>query len=246
MHAPVPIALIACEVFRSEIDAAAPAAAHIPARLDLEIALHDRPGLMRARLQQAINDYDQRDDIAAVVLAYGLCGLGTAGLRAGRHPLVMPRAHDCIGVFLGAARHAARQQACPGCYYYTAGWNRARRVPGPDREAALREQYVRQFDEETAEFLIEQERELWAHYHTAAFIDTGAPEVAAEAGYARDCAAALGWRFEPLAGDPSLLRDLLLGPWDGGRFLVIRPGERIAAATNERVVHAVPDSANGS
>jgi hypothetical protein len=31
-----------------------------------------------------------------VVLAYGLCGGATAGLRAGSIPLVVPRAHDCI------------------------------------------------------------------------------------------------------------------------------------------------------
>ena len=44
---------------------------------------------------------DARTDIEAIVLAYGLCGRGTAGLRPLRHKLVIPRAHDCITVFMG-------------------------------------------------------------------------------------------------------------------------------------------------
>jgi len=243
MNTPPDIALIACEVFRSEIDAVAGDAPHVRVRMDYEIGLHDRPLLMRAKLQETVDALDAREDLDAVVLAYGLCGLGTAELRAGRHPLVLPRAHDCIGVFLGGAdRHAARQQACPGCHYYTAGWNRARRVPGPDRVEWMRGQYTEQFDEETAEYLIEQERELWKHYDTAAFIDTGAPEAEENAEYTRQCAESLGWKFERLAGDPQRLRDLLWGDWDDQRFLIIRPGERSAAATDGGVVRAISNA----
>jgi hypothetical protein len=233
------IALIACEVFQSEIDFLAAGAEHIVERRMFEIGLHDRPDEMRVRLQQEVAEIDRRDDIEAIVLAYGLCGCGTAGLRAARHPLVIPRAHDCITVFLGSKEeYAKRQSACPGCYYYTPGWNRARRVPGPDRIAALREDFSKQFDPEDVDFLLENERGMWAHYDTSTFIDLGTNEAAGEAVYTKQCADWLGWRFEHLKGDPALLRDLLFGPWDDGRFQIIRPGCRLAHSADDAVMRS--------
>ena len=71
-----------------------------------------------------------REDIEAVALAYGLCGCGTAGLQPRRHKFVIPRAHDCIALFMGSKdAYAEQQRLCPTCYYYTPGWNRERRVP---------------------------------------------------------------------------------------------------------------------
>jgi hypothetical protein len=238
---PPAIALIACEVFLTEVDLLAAGAEHIVEKRFYEIGLHDRPDEMRMRLQQEVMEMDRRDDIEAVVLAYGLCGCGTAGLRAGRHPLVIPRAHDCITVFLGSKElYAERQSACPGCYYYTPGWNRARRVPGPDRIAALREDFSKKFDTEDVEFLLENERGMWEHHDTSTFIDLGTHEGAAEAAYTKQCADWLGWKFEHLQGDPSLLRDLLWGPWDEGRFQIIRPGYRLGHSATEAVMRSEP------
>lgn len=236
-----PFALIACEVFRSEIDLLASGAEHIVETLFYEIGLHDRPDEMRVRLQQEVAEMDRRDDIEAIVLAYGLCGCGTAGLRAERHPLIIPRAHDCITVFLGSKEvYAERQAACPGCYYYTPGWNRARRVPGPDRIATLREEFSKQFDPEDVEFLLENERGMWDHYGTSTFIDLGTSEAADEAVYTKQCAEWLGWKFEHLKGDPALLHDLLWGPWDDERFQIVRPGCQLAHSATEAVMRSEP------
>jgi hypothetical protein len=84
---PPKIALLACSVFEREIALLAGNAAHILETRFYEIALHDRPDTLREKLQGEILALDARDDIDAIVLAYGLCGLGTAGLRAGRHPV---------------------------------------------------------------------------------------------------------------------------------------------------------------
>jgi hypothetical protein len=241
MKTPASIALLACEVFNAEIDMLSAGLTHIAIRLDFEIGLHDRPDEMRRTLQTTIDGLDARDDISAIVLAYGLCGRGTAGLHARRHPLVMPRAHDCITVLLGSSeQHARRQLACPGCHHYSPGWNRARRVPGPDRLDALRREYSARFDPEDVEFLLESEKAVWASHHTATFIDLGTPDAQAEAAYAAMCADWLGWDFEHLRGDPALLRDLLRGPWDDPRFLVVPPGAEIAQCHGGPIVNAVP------
>ena len=234
---PPRIILLACSVFEREIAMLAEGAGHIVETRWYEIALHDRPDELRAKLQGELDSLDGRDDIDAVALAYGLCGLGTAGLRAGRHPYVLPRAHDCITLFMGGKeRYAEHQRACPGCMYYTPGWNRARRVSGPDRLAHIREEYAKQFDAEDVEFLIECENQTWAMHDTATYIDIGTPDGEKEAAYAERCAKSLGWKFERIHGDPALLRDLLWGNWDPTRFLVVEPGSASAHSPDESIL----------
>src|SRR3990167_1533040 len=96
--------LIACEVFFREFCAALADCPHV---VDVEFVaqgLHDRPGAtMAAALQERVcacdaNGYD------ALLLGYALCNNGIAGICAGRTPLVVTRAHDCITLFLGSRR----------------------------------------------------------------------------------------------------------------------------------------------
>ena len=154
------IALLACDVFEKEIALHRGDAGLVEVRY-FEMGLHDRPAVLRSTLQEQIDALDGRDDIDVIALAYGLCGCGTAGLAAKRHRMVIPRGHDCITVFLGSKeKYAKHQSACPSCYYYTPGWNRGRRVPGPEKLKALREELLEKFDEDDVEFLIETERLL--------------------------------------------------------------------------------------
>jgi len=75
------IGLLACSVFEQEILLHGAGADHIRETRFLEMGLHDRPDQLRSTLEQAVGVLDKRDDIEAIALAYGLCGLGTAGLR---------------------------------------------------------------------------------------------------------------------------------------------------------------------
>ena len=246
---PARVALFACTVFEDEIALHARDAAHIVETRWFEIGLHDRPDQLRASLQTHLDEIAARPDIEAVVLAYGLCGRGTAGLRAVRHPLVVPRAHDCITVFMGSKEaYAAHQRRCPTCYYYTPGWNRARRVPGPDMLELRRADFALRFDAEDVEFLMDSEREQLAMHDTATYLDLGTANARTEADYARSCADWLGWKFEHLPGDPSLLKDLLWGRWDPERFLIVPPGMQIGHAPDETILRAeaAPTQAPGA
>jgi hypothetical protein len=229
--------VLACSVFEREIALLAGGAPHLVELRWFEIGLHDSPDQLRATLKEHLAAVDARDDIDAVVLAYGLCGMGTAGLRAGRHPLVITRAHDCITLFLGSKEaYADRQRRCPTCYYYTPGWNRARRVPGPDRMEKLRAEFSAKFDPDDVDFLMDAERDQWVLHDTATYIDLGTDDAAGEAAYARTCAEALSWKFEHIHGDPALLRDLLWGRWDDARFQVVEPGCQLGHVADERIL----------
>lgn len=238
------LALLACSVFEREIaqlTQVAGNASHLAEIQFFEIALHDRPDTLRSTLQQALGALDARNDIEAIALAYGLCGLGTAGLHPLRHRLVFPRVHDCIAIFMGSKeRYAEHQAACPSCYYYTPGWNRSRRVPGPDKLEALKNDLADRFDEEDIEFLVETEREQWAQHDTAVYMDLGTEDAESEADYARRCADWLGWKYQRIQGDPTLLRDLLWGSWDDERFQIIEPGCRLGHSPDAAIMRSEP------
>ncbi len=235
------LALIACDVFEEELASHLPSETIFVAKILLEMGLHDRPDVLRQRLQQEIDALDAHNDLDGIVLAYALCGRGTHGLRAGRHRLVIPRGHDCITVFLGSKeRFACQQAACPDSYYFTPGWMRGGRTPGPRRLEALRAEFSKQFDPEDVEFLLEQERENWAQHSRAVFTDLGTPSAEGKAAEAETTARELGWKFDRQSGDLSLLRDLLSGKWDEDRFQIVEPGETLTHATDERIFRSQP------
>jgi len=243
---PPRIALLACSVFEREIALHSAGASHIAEVRFFEMGLHDRPDQMRIVLQAQLEALAARTDIAAVALAYGLCGRGTAELRPVRHPLVIPRAHDCITVFMGSKEAYAEHQArCPGCYYYTPGWNRGRRVPGAEQLESLRAELAAKFEPDDVEYLLQTTREQWASHDTATYLELGTEDAAAEAAYARRCADWLGWKFEALRGDPTLLRDLLFGNWDDRRFQIIEPGRQLGHVADDSIFRVEPVPALG-
>lgn len=233
------IAVLACSVFEREIALHAADAKHIAQVRFFEMGLHDQPDRLRSTLQASLDELDGRTDIEAVVLCYGLCGLGTVGLISLRHRIVIPRAHDCITVFMGSKEaYAEHQRRCATCFYYTPGWNRERRVPGPEALEALRADLTARFDPDDVEFLLESTHEQWAMHDTATYVDLGTEDRETEAAYARKCADWLGWRFEHLRGDPALLRDLLWCNWDADRFQIFEPGAKLVHAADESIMRS--------
>ena len=212
----------------------------------LEVGLHDQPTNLRSLLSGAVGSAEDDPRVQQVVLVYGLCGLALVDISPRRCPLVVARAHDCITLFLGSKeRYAAAMRDAPGTYWYSPGWNKARRVPGPDREAALRREYTAKFGAEEAEALMEMERAAFAQHSTAGYTDLGLPGDEESRRYAEQCARSLGWRFQGHAGTPRSCSDLLNGPWDAERFLTVRPGERIAHSPDAAIIKAVPQALVG-
>ncbi len=230
-------ALLACDVFLDEIAALRDRAGAVAGPVAwLEMGLHDHPDRLREHLQKNIAALEADPAVETILLAYGRCGNGLVGVRAGRVPLVLPRGHDCISVLLGGpAAHEAVLREQPGAYFYSPGWIRGRRVPGPDREAWLRSLYTPRYpdDPELVADLIDADREAFAHQNCAAYVDI-TQDAAAES-YCQACARHLGWACRRLPGDPSLLTALLTGPWDDARFLVVPPGRLISAAADGRL-----------
>ena len=158
------LAAIACRVFTRELSAAVAKCAHPVEVSWLPQGLHDTPDLLRARINGTIDAIERADAEAparrrldAIVLCYGLCGGGLDGVRAGRLPLVVPRADDCIGILLGSQkRYLDYLAARAGIYWYTPGWIEYADTPSRVYYDAKLRDYTARFGAENAQWLLEQ------------------------------------------------------------------------------------------
>lgn len=240
--------LLACNVFLREVCLCAARSPHV---LDLEfteLGEHAQPEKLRESLQKRIDAIEEAGrDYAAVLLAYGLCGNATAGLRARSRPLVLPRAHDCCTVLLGS--RAAFQEyfgANPSMPFGSAGYLERGDYGLCCKEGETRvvygdqfQQLVEQYGEENARYIYETLHPHGAgNDHCAVFIEI--PELA-HLGHAeefRKKADAEGREFVRLTGSLRLLEKFVNGDWDSD-FLVVPPGRRIAGVYDmEEVVRA--------
>lgn len=237
--------IIACEVFRREIDALT---RELPSeyRVHYEsFGLHDAPETMADALQQVV---DAVRDADAVLIGYGLCSRGIVGLTAREIPLVVPRAHDCITLFLGSRKRYAEQfYANPGTYWYSAGWveqHAGKRDPSslitPQLEAAKAmkfAEYAAKYGDDNARYLIEMETQWQNHYSRIGYIDTSVGEQDAYRTYAKRLADQNGWAYEEVDGSLDLLRRFLNGDWNDD-FLIVPPGQAIRDTANDDIIRA--------
>jgi hypothetical protein len=213
------------------------------------MGLHDLGAAMRPHLQERIDAADQ-GGYDAVLLGYALCGRGTEGLRAGSIPLVLPRAHDCIGVLMGSRKdYQAYFDGHAGVYYRSPGWVEFQK-PGENIQPANAsigntlgerrslEELVAQYGEENGAYLFAQFRAFRSHYSGLTYISTGVDSEEAFIGQARAEAEREGWAFEEIQGSMRLLEGLICGDWDAADFLVVPPGATVRGVLGERIVEA--------
>jgi len=241
--------LIACEIFYREICACVARSRHV---IDVEFlsqGLHDLPsGTMAGRVQKAVAAA-RSDRYAGVLLGFALCNNGIVGLGHPDLPLVVPKAHDCIALFLGSrSAYDTVFGENPGTFYKTAGWIERdhanledESVPSDSPFSVLQtfENYVARYGEENALYLMETMLGL-KNYSRMVYIDLPGLAPLPHAEQTRCEAERLGLQFERKQGDLCWLERLTNGPWDAEDFLVVQPGERIVAAYDGSILRAEP------
>jgi hypothetical protein len=237
---------IACEVLARPLYLCAARSPHI---IDIQLVhkgLHNTPAVLHQNLQQAV---DRADGYDALLFGYGLCGQATAGLTARSTPLVIPRAHDCITLFLGS-RERYQQQFTdyPGTYWYAqdyieredgSGAALSMGVGSDTDLVAVYDEYVQKYGKDNADYLMEVMGAWQQHYKRAAFIDMGVADGAAVEARAQAEASRRGWTYDRLTGDLVLIRRLLHGDWEGD-FLMVPPGRQVAMTYDEGVIGCLP------
>lgn len=230
--------IIACRVLWREICFFAAQSGNSFDFLYLEQGLHNTPDILREKVQEAIDGTDA--DYSAILLGYGLCSSGIVGLQARDIPLVIVRGHDCITHLLGS-KESYRDyfDRHPGTYWYSPGWIETGTQPGRERyEKTLRE-YIEKYGEDNAEYLMEMEQGWFHEYNNAAYIDMGITDGSSYKKFTRECAEWLKWHYDELRGDPQLIKDWLEGNWTDDRFLIVKPGQTVAASYDDTIIQAV-------
>lgn len=237
--------LFACEILFRELCFLASKSPH---RIDLEFlpkGLHDvgREGMSR-RLAETIATIDE-DAYDAILLGYALCSGGIVGVRTRKIPLVLPRAHDCITLFLGSRqRYQDYFFENSGTFFKTTGWierggDLVQNVPesiaktlGLDMSL---DEMIEKYGEENARYLREQIFGM-GFYSKLAFIETGIEPDDSFEKLTRQEATQKGWDYEKIPGNLNLLERLLAGDWSAEDFLVVPPGRSIELSYDDDIV----------
>jgi hypothetical protein len=233
---------LGCEALARLIYLCAAQSPHIVDIELLDLGLHNRPNELRDRLQESVNA-TSAENYDAIVLVYGICGKATIGLSSPHLPMVIPRAHDCITLFLGdRMRYKQQIEEEPGTYWYTIDYIE-RHKPGEFLgataasldTAAQYEEYVQKFGKDNADYLMEVMGAWQSHYQRAAFIDMGVGNGDATKAKAEEAAQRRGWLYEKMTGDLVLIRKLILGEWDE-HFLRLEPNQSITMSYDDSIV----------
>lgn len=238
--------LISCEIFFRELCHLVSQSPHV---IDVEFlpkGLHDLESSdMRSRVQARI-DAASGQGYERIILGYALCNNGTLGIRARDTPVVIPRAHDCITLFLGSReRYRSYFDENPGTYFHTTGWLERSGIGDDLRQFSIPEKFgmnrkyeelVEEFGEDNADYIWETLGNTTPHYSQFTYIAMGLPQDPVREQESRSQAEKKGWGFTRLDGDLGMLRRLLDGPWEASEFLVIQPGEELAPTYDDEVV----------
>ena len=220
-----PTVIIACRVMQELLGSMLPPEQPVTY---LEVTLHNTPKKLAAALQHEI---DAVAGPSTIIIGYGLCGNGLVGVQSGPHTLIIPRTHDCVAIFLGShQRYVQRFFANPNTYYLTRGWLEAKDEPLQDYL-----DYVRDYDEETADYLVEMK---YRHYRKLCMVGFNQQELEQcrpmALRVAEFCATRWNMAYEEILGSTALLESLLKAPSRLGasnpEFVVVPPGGQISVA----------------
>ncbi|MBS3761817.1 MAG: DUF1638 domain-containing protein [Planctomycetes bacterium] len=252
------IHIIACGVLATDLKSLAE---RLNEKISMDFlpgGLHENPRELRTKLQDAIDAASKPADRnlpRRIVLGYGVCGRGTVGVHARAVPLVIPRVHDCISLFLGSnKRYREEFKSHPGTYYVSGGWyNEKVQPPSQVQEGKLEENLsngtdlaylAEEYGEENAEMILDFLSSWQRNYERAVFIDTGADGREKYADYAQTMAKQFHWEYKEIQGDLGLLEKAIENPESCEDILVVPPGYATVYDPLSRGLQAVPGRDN--
>ena len=109
--------LLGCKIMEREIASVVYSCKNVFDVTVIREKLDDRPVNLRKVLQIEIDQLEcnehkysndtKENDFDAILLGYGLCSNAVIGLHSRRYPIVVPKAHDCITLFMGSKEEYA-------------------------------------------------------------------------------------------------------------------------------------------
>lgn len=238
---------IICDVLSREFYHWAAVSEHIVDITALSSKNHEKPEKIHRLLQEAIKEIDageQRYDY--LILGFGLCGKVLDGLRSGAVPIVIPRVHDCIKLFLGSGEKSEPflKQGI-GTIFYIGAWLERNGVKNERKElesiglGGSYDEYVAKYGEEDAIYLMQIADEWKTRYNQALYVKTDLTNHDFS-GEIEEIAKQRRWRYREVLGDSTLIEKMVRGDWPENDFQIIKPWHEIQQSYDHQVVSCVP------
>lgn len=205
--------IIACEVMKRELSLLAPDGCKLSF---IPTGLHLTPEKMSEDIQKEIDKVDREE--GPIILGYGLCSYGITKIKARHRPILIPKIHDCITLFLGSRQTYYEEFfKHPGTYYLSHGWIFYGKTP----YSQYHEIYIKKYGEDDARWIVQ---EMLKNYSRLVFIDNKlfSPQEAREK--AKLMADFFNLELVELEAPPTFLRQIFDAE-EGENFLQINPGE---------------------
>lgn len=192
--------------------------AQIPLVL-LEENNHDVPHRLSACIQEKL---DQMADVDRVLMAFGTCGGAMVGLRSGKAEMIIPRVDDCLSLLMGSMERRYASTGNGFGVFLTESWLNNEK----SMEAEL-DRIEQRYSPSRAARVIQM---LYRNFDSLNVIDTGAYDVSSILPRTLALAQRLSLKHRIVQGTTAYLEELLQGPWDPDRFIIIPPGTTITEA----------------
>jgi hypothetical protein len=207
--------IVACRTLEDELTLAVAATGVEYPVYWIDSKLHIKPEKLKEQIQATI---DRISNVSTIILVFGYCGRGLAGITSPSARLVVPKAEDCISLLLGSQERRTALSKEAVRYYLTRGW-----IESENNIADEYEYATRKFGEKRG---MEIMRAMLKNYRYLSLIDTGGYDTGAYEQKTAQLAEKLGLSFQLLKGSQRFFEKLLTGPWDE-EFIVAAPGQAI-------------------
>lgn len=158
-------------------------------------------------------------DCQTVLLINGFCGNSIQGVVNSHPTMIIPRVDDCISLLFGGFRN---KKPYMDSYFLTESWMSGKQTIFQEYTWA-----VEKYGVERARRIFEK---MFRNYRRLAILDTGCYDTAFAAEFTRDFAEMFSLRQEIVPVGIQYLKDILTGPWDDSKFLIVQPHQTINEA----------------
>ncbi len=244
--------LLGCKIFEREI---ASVTYNCKNMVDVSLIrqkIHETPKKLKELLQQEIDLIDANTDkhssdtsivdYDAILLGYGLCTGVTMGLRSKKYPIVIPRVHDCVALFMGDKQmYKDYYFTHPGTFYSSPGFTETAYFKNDREDERLMAQCMRRYkgNEKLAKKAFAIEKSLTATYERISYIKWDELDFPEYIERNRQTAEQKGWQLEVLHGSNSIFKKLVDGDWDEEHFLIVPPGKTAAESYDDKLMSVI-------
>jgi len=205
--------IIACEVMKEEILSMA-------SIKDVEFEFvsmnyHLYPKKLKIELQNTI---DRSTGYNKIILAFGLCGGASNGLKANDCTLTIPKIHDCISIFLyNGTKCVCDFKKEKGTFYLSSGWMITEKSILSDHK-----KIAEKYGEKKAFSILKR---MYDDYKKVLFIKTDSSSEDRVIAQSKEIAKLINIEHEIIQGKTDFIEKIVKGPWDDKNFINIAPGE---------------------